>query len=149
MEIFDDASFGKVYTLRINPGEDFLRSIEEAILKKGLKFGVIVTAIATFKNCVLHMISTTSYPPVEHYERWEDKPLELAAISGVIADGVPHIHMVVSDKVSAYAGHCHHGCTILYICEVVIAEIIGLHLHRVKNEENILQLVKADSFPIH
>jgi predicted DNA-binding protein with PD1-like motif len=90
------------------------------------------------------MVTTTGYPAVEHFEVWDDKPLELSAISGLIADGQAHIHMVVSDKNVAYSGHCEPGCKILYLCEVVIAEIPDGNFKRVKDEHGINQLVGID-----
>ena len=141
MRYFESSGLGKVYTIRINPGEDMLGEIENFIARTGLRYGVILTGLATFKNCVLHMVTTTGYPPVEHFERWEDRPLELSAISGVIADYRPHIHMVVSDKDVAYSGHCEPGCTILYLCEIVIAEIVEGNFRRVPDANGINQLV--------
>jgi len=144
MRYYESEGFGKVYTLRINPGEDMLGEIENFIIRSGMKYGAIVTGLATFKNCVLHMVTTTGYPAVEHFESWNDKPLELSAISGVIADSVPHIHMVVSDKNVAYSGHCEPGCTVLYLCEIVIVEIKNGNFKRIRDEYGINQLVGID-----
>ncbi len=144
MRFYESNGFGKVYTLRINPGEDLLLEIETFIKESGIKYGAIVTGLATFKNCVLHMVTTTTYPAVEYFERWDNMPLELSAISGVIADGKPHIHMVVSDKNVAFSGHCEPGCTVLYLCEIVIAEIPDGNFRRMKDQNGINQLVGID-----
>ena len=144
MKYYVSSGLGKVYTLRINPGEDMLEEIERFIEHSNLKYGVILTGLATFKKCTLHMVTTTTYPAVEHFETWDDKPLELSAISGVIASGVPHIHMVVSDKNVAYSGHCEPGCIVLYLCEIVIAEVIDGNFKRIRDEHNINQLVGID-----
>ncbi len=140
MKYFESDKLGKVYTLRINPGEDFLHEIENFIAQTGIRYGVIVSGIATFSSCTLHMVTTTTYPPIEHFEKWENKPLELSAVSGVIADGKPHIHLVVSDTKAAYSGHCEPGCTVLYLCEVVIAEIPDGNFHRIKDNYGVMQL---------
>ena len=144
MRYYESSGFGKVYTLRINPGEDLLKEIECFIEQTGLKYGTVVTGIATFKECTLHMVTTTGYPAVEHFEVWEDKPLELSAISGVIANGVPHLHMVVSDKNYAYSGHVEPGCIILYLCEIVIAEIKDGNFKRIRDNHGLNQLVGID-----
>ena len=144
MRYFESSGLGKIYTIRIDPGEDMLVEIERFIEKTGIRYGAILTGIATFKDCVLHMVTTTGYPSVQHLETWTDTPLELSAISGVIADGKIHIHMVVSDKNMAYSGHCHPGCNILYLCEIVIAEIKDGNFKRVPNEWGIEQLVAID-----
>jgi predicted DNA-binding protein with PD1-like motif len=86
------------------------------------------------------MVMTTGYPPVEHFEVWEDKPLEVSSIDGIIANGVPHLHMVVSDHEKAYSGHVEPGCRILYLGEIVIAEFEELELQRRLNSKGINEL---------
>jgi predicted DNA-binding protein with PD1-like motif len=141
MNYFESKQFGKVYTIRINPGEDFLREVENFIEKAGIKYGVVVSGIATFSNCTMHMVTTTSYPPIEHFETMADKALELSSVAGTIADGKPHLHMVVSDTKHAYSGHCEYGCTVLYLCELVIAEISEGNFKRLPDEHGVNQLV--------
>lgn len=145
MNYFEGKQFGKIYTIRINPGEDFLESVDRFIEESGLRFGVVVSGIATFSSSSMHMVTTTTYPPVEHVEEVKDKAFELSAVSGVIADGKPHLHMVVSDRNSAYAGHVKYGCTVLYLCELVIAEICGGNFRRVPDEHGVNQLVSIDA----
>ena len=144
MRYFESSGLGKVYTLRIDPGEDLLGGINDFITNAGIRYGVILTGLATFKDCILHMVTTTTYPVEEHFERWVNRPLEMSAISGVIADGKPHIHMVVSDKNVAYSGHCEPGCIVLYLCEIVIADIPDGNFHRVLDAGNIGRLVGID-----
>jgi predicted DNA-binding protein with PD1-like motif len=48
--------------------------------------------------------------------------------------------MVVSNHEYAYAGHLEHGCRVLYLCEVVIAEMDGLNFHRISNKYGIMEL---------
>ncbi len=136
-----EGKIGKLYTIRISPDEDFLGAVEEFVKETGIKHGVVVSGIATFKNCVMHMVTTTTYPPIEYFDRKDDTALELSAVSGVIAGGDIHLHMVVSDKENAYSGHVEHGCQVLYLCELVIAEIPDGNFKREKDEHGINQLV--------
>jgi len=140
MKSFTGNSFGKVHVLRLDRGDFLLESIEEFVKEKNINNAVVLSGIGTLDYCVLHMVTTTGLPPVNHFEKWEDKPLEIASIDGIIADGRPHLHMTVSDHQFAYAGHLEHGCRILYLCELVIAEMDGFDFHRVKNENGLLEL---------
>jgi len=144
MEYFSTKEFGRAFVLRLDQGDMVLESINELVAKEGIKDAVVVSGIGTLDRCTLHMVMTTDYPPVEHFERWEDKPLELASlasIDGIIADGKPHLHAVVSDHEKAYAGHLENGCRVLYLAEIVIVEVKSLDLVRVRNNKNILKLV--------
>ena len=137
---FTGTGFGKVHTLRLDAGDFLLESIEAFIREAGIKNAVVVSGIGTLDYCVLHMVMTTGYPPVEHFERWDDKPLEVSALSGLIADGKPHLHMVVSDHKVAFSGHVEPGCRILYLGEIVIAEMEGFNYSRQRNARNIWEL---------
>ena len=143
MEYFSARSSGRAFALRLDPGDYLLESINAFIQKAGIQDAYVASAIGTLDYCVMHMVMTTNYPPVEHFERWEDKPLELASIDGIIAGGVPHLHMVVSNHEVAYAGHLEEGCRVLYLAEIVIVELEGAGLKRVRSEKGFLKLIKS------
>lgn len=141
MKFYEQKPDKRTIIVRMDQGDDVLAAIEKAIADFAVKDGYIASGIGTLDNCVLHMVMTTGYPPREYFARWEDKPLEIASIDGIIADGKPHLHMVVSDDQKAVAGHLEPGCRILYLGEVVIQETSGQALKRVKNDKNIAGLV--------
>ena len=130
----------KLHILRLDPGDDLLGCVNELIEKENIVNGAIVSGIGTFDHCVMHMVMTTSFPAVEHFEKWDDKPLELSSIDGIIANGMPHLHMVVSDHKVAFSGHVEPGCRILYLGELVIMEFEAEGLERVKNARGIFEL---------
>ena len=140
MDHFSPDKFARTFVLSLMPGEPLLENIERFIKEKGILHGVVLSGIGTLDRCVLHMVMTTGYPPVEHFARWEDKALELASIQGFIADGKPHLHAVVSDNERTWAGHLETGCRVLYLAEVVIAELSGLSLERAPDGKGIKHL---------
>ena len=140
MRHFGKGRPGRTIVVRLDPGDDVLSSLGEAIRACGITDGYVASGIGTLSRCVLHMVTTTGYPAVEHFARWDDVPLELASMSGVIADGVPHIHAVVSDTTTAVAGHLEPGCIILYLGEVVVQEVVGQTLVRTKNARGVNEL---------
>ena len=140
MESFSKNEIGQIFVLRLVPGDYILESIMDMIEKENIKDGVVISAIGTFSDCTLHMVTTTGFPPVEHFEEWKDKPLELASVQGIIADGTPHLHAVISDKDKAYAGHLEKKCRVLYLAEIVIIEVKNLNLKRIPGEKDILKL---------
>jgi len=142
MEYFISKGTGRIFVLRLDAGDYVLENINALIEKENINEGVVISAIGTLDRCVLHMVTTTGYPPVEHFERWENKPLELSSTSGVIADGKPHLHMVVSDSEKAYSGHLESGCRVLYLAEIIIMEIKSAHLTRILDDKHILKLTR-------
>ena len=142
MEYFNSEKFGRMFFIRLSQGDFVLEKLRELIEKEKITDAVVISGIGTLDYCTLHMVMTTGYPPVEHFENWRDKPLELASIDGVIADGKPHLHAVVSDHQKAYSGHLEDGCRVLYLCEIVLLEIKDISLTRVRNSQGIMELVK-------
>jgi predicted DNA-binding protein with PD1-like motif len=140
MRVFNGTGLGKIHVLRLDAGDYLLESICDFIRDQALRNAVVLSGIGTLDFCVLHMVMTTGYPPVEYFARWENSPLELSSISGIIAEGAPHLHMVVSDHKGAYSGHVEPGCRVLYLGEIVIAEMEGFRFSRIRNEKNILEL---------
>lgn len=140
MQYFDKAELGRTIIIRLDQGDFVLESIRKVIKETGITDGYVVSGIGTLDYCVLHMVTTTGYPPVECYPKWIDEPLELVSIDGIIADGEPHLHTVISNKDIAIGGHLEPGCRILYLGEIVIQEIKGQALKRNKNSKNISEL---------
>jgi uncharacterized protein len=140
MQSFETRTTGRVFALRLDQGDFLLESVNAFIQQNHIQDAYIASAIGTLDYCVMHMVMTTGYPPVEHFERWEDKPLEVSAISGIIASGTPHLHMVVSDHQKAYSGHVEPGCRVLYLAEIVIVELEPSGLQRARDEKGIMKL---------
>ena len=143
MKTYEQQNTGRTIVVRLDSGDDVLASIKQAIAEYGIKDGYVASGIGTLDYCVMHMVMTTGYPAVEHFAKWDDKPLEIGSIDGIIADGDPHLHMVVSNEKIAVSGHLEPGCRILYLGEVVIQETIGKALKRIKNDRNINELAEA------
>jgi predicted DNA-binding protein with PD1-like motif len=131
---------GRVFVLSLESGDYVLESIRELVKKEKIRDAVVVSGIGTLDQYRIHYVTTTGFPPQNKFEHWKDKPLELANVNGIIANGEPHLHVVVSDSEKAYAGHLEDGCRMLYIVELVIIELKGLNLKRQRNTKNIITL---------
>ncbi|MFC2705409.1 MAG: PPC domain-containing DNA-binding protein [Olsenella profusa] len=141
MKCYEAESGGRTFVIRLNRGDLLRESIEQVIRDNDITDGTLVCGYGTLDNCTLHMINTIDeFPAQEDYIHWEDTPLELVSMTGVIADGEPHIHAVVSDKDHATGGHLERGCTVIYLAEIVIVEHRNLRLMRNPTEWGPLAL---------
>lgn len=141
MKYYSSEGAMKAHVLQFDPGDLLLEGIQEFIAATGLTDGVVVSGIGTLSDTTMHMVTTTTFPAVEVMPTYADLALELVSMQGVVANGTPHIHMMVSDQRSAVGGHLEPGCRVLYLAEVVIWEFTGLPLTRVPGVEDILKLV--------
>ncbi|SFS23732.1 PPC domain-containing DNA-binding protein [Enterocloster citroniae] len=122
---------GRVIVIRLDKGELLLESIRQTVEELGIKDGTIMCGYGTLSNCMLHMVTTyDEFPAGNEFPEWKNAPLELVSMTGVIADGVPHIHAVISERGKTIGGHLETGCTVSYLGEVVIYEHKNLELIR-------------------
>ena len=126
--------------IRIAPGEDVLAGIKRAIAERGVRTGAVVSGIGTLRDCHLHMVETTGFPVREAHPEWHDLALELASVSGLVLDGEPHLHCVVSTKDGAVAGHLEPGCVVLYLCEILLLVFDAGHVGRAPDEHGVPQI---------
>lgn len=141
MKYYSTRKIGRIFALSLETGDYILESIKELVKKEDIKDAVVVSAVGTLDQYRIHYVSTTGFPPQNRFEQWKDKPLELANVNGVIANGEPHLHIIASDYEKAYAGHLEEGCRTLYLAELIIIELKGLNLKRKRNKKNIMTLV--------
>ncbi len=131
----------EVVTISIEPGEMLLETIREALKKHSIKNGVVVSGIGTLKSCHLHYVTHCDFPPSHRFFTIE-KPLELSSISGIIADGEPHLHVVVSyaDE-ETYSGHLEDSSQVLYLAEVTILVFNDLQMTRHFDKQRGIRLL--------
>lgn len=141
MKCYSSGIGGRVLIIRLNKG-DFLReSIETALKDNRIKDGTVVCGYGALDYCSLSAINKTEvFPPEMDVSSWENSPLELVSLTGLVADGVPHIHVVVSERNRAIGGHLEYGCRVLYLAEIIIYEHANLKLIRKPTEWGPLAL---------
>ena len=131
----------QIVVIGIAPGEMLLETIEKAIADNDIQNGAVVSGIGTLKTCQLHYIKDTEFPPTDVFHTLE-KPLELLSVSGIIADGQPHLHVVVScGEDEVFAGHLEPNSEVLYLAEIAISKFNPLKLTRVVDTERGVKLL--------
>ncbi len=134
MDVFASGRIGEVISLRLDQGEDVLRSIEAAAKEHDIHTGVVLSGIGTLDRARLHHITHTGYPSVNEFPEYEG-PIELVSVQGMIAEYAPHLHTCISIKERTYMGHLEPGCRVLYLAEIAIGRLEGVRLRRVVNPE--------------
>jgi predicted DNA-binding protein with PD1-like motif len=71
------------------------------------------------------------------------KPLELLSVSGLIADGEPHLHITLScGENEVYGGHLEEGSEVLYLAEIGILVFNELKMERKMDDQAKVKLLK-------
>ena len=130
---------GRVLVINLERGDLLLESIMGELNKLGIKDAIITSAIGSLSKVIIHRVTGFEPKPVDEYVTLE-KPMELASIQGIVLDGHPHFHIVVSDLEQTYTGHLHEGSTVLYLVEITLVELKNAGLKRVPDELGIAKL---------
>jgi predicted DNA-binding protein with PD1-like motif len=114
----------KTYALRLRPGQDLRVELERFAKAKGLRAGLILTAVGSLRKASLRLANqsdATSY----------DDKFEIVSLVGTLSPDGAHLHLSVSDGAGkTIGGHLVEGCTIYTTAEIVIGELKGLRFTR-------------------
>jgi uncharacterized protein len=134
-------SIRKVHRLGLAPGDLLLESIRDFIREHKISDGAVLTGIGSLSECRLHWPKEPVYPPENVFQTFKGV-LEIAGIQGIIADGEPHLHIILAEKgdVRAVGGHLEDGSKVLYLAEITIAEFEGTAMTRRSNQHNVKML---------
>lgn len=147
-----EGTLKRVVAIRLSPQEDVLKSLISVCEKKGIKNGVIISAIGSLDGAKF-------YDPVVLPEKkagygYSDVielkgPIELLSLNGIICNRndkiLPHLHFSLSDENGkAYGGHVIEGNKVLLTVDMVIGELEGIHMGREYDPELELEIFKPE-----
>ncbi|MHB1416519.1 MAG: PCC domain-containing protein [Chloroflexota bacterium] len=147
---YGTCTFGRVIAVRLAPGADILRSIEDVVKAEGVRAGVILSGVARVRReSVRRALSLLpgAFPAGDPRQSYllGDEPLELISVCGNIAehDGEPvlNVHfLAAADRRggAAIGGQLVEGCQVEETGEIVIAEVAGLAMVR-RSEPGVRQ----------
>ena len=119
--VIQNANVTRLVTIRLNPGDDVLLSLREAVQKAGIRSGVILNGIGSLTHYHVHVVKTTNLPPGDVFWRGEG-PFDILQITGFVIDGRVHAHLTFSNTEMAMGGHMEEGCRVLTFSLITIAE---------------------------
>jgi uncharacterized protein len=119
--VIQNANVTRLVTIRLNPGDDVLLSLREAVQKAGIRSGVILNGIGSLTHYHVHVVKTTNLPPGDVFWKGEG-PFDILQITGFVIDGRVHAHLTFSNTEMAMGGHMEEGCRVLTFSLITIAE---------------------------
>jgi len=106
---------------RLNPGDDVLVSLREAVCESGILNGVVLTGIGSVSRYRVHVVQTTNLPPGDVFFEGEG-PYDILSITGYVLDGRVHAHITLSNTEKAVGGHLEEGCRVLTFAVITLAD---------------------------
>jgi predicted DNA-binding protein with PD1-like motif len=112
---------------RLNPGDDLLLSLRDAVREQKIQSGVILNGIGSLSRYRVHVVKTTNLPPGDTFLEGEG-PFDILNVTGFILDGRVHAHVTFSNTEKAMGGHLEEGCRILTFAVVTLADVADVSL---------------------
>ncbi|MEA2525348.1 MAG: uncharacterized protein QOF73_2575 [Thermomicrobiales bacterium] len=125
----EPARFGRIWTLRFDPGEDLLEGLRQAATELGVRDGTFLGGIGSLTSYHIHVVSSTALPPENAFIQGEG-PFDILAITGHVMGGRVHAHLTFSDAEKAMGGHLEPGCHVLTFAIVTLTELLDTDLSR-------------------
>lgn len=122
-QLFGGGKVEEILWLRLDKGDMMLESINAFLEQNRIRDGAVLTAVGGLEKCKFHGVANTMTTVEE--------PVELLNLNGLIAEGKPHLHIVVSTKArGAFGGHLEEGCKVLSPVEISMARFSGAAMTR-------------------
>jgi predicted DNA-binding protein with PD1-like motif len=119
----------QTYGLRLLPGQDLRRSLQEFAQHHQIEAGIILTAIGSLEQATLRFAARPQPTTIPG-------PLELISLNGTLSRHGLHLHGAVADATGQLiAGHVAVGCIIRTTAEIAIADLPGLSFHRIPDPQ--------------
>lgn len=114
--------FKDAVLVRLNPGDDILVKIREAVKEHDIKNAVILAGVGSVISHHFHVVASTTNPPKEYFSKG-DAAADIVNINGMVINGRVHAHITFSNEKVAYGGHLELGCEVLTFSVIVMAEM--------------------------
>jgi predicted DNA-binding protein with PD1-like motif len=136
---FSEAHIPRVVIIRVKPGNDIIRGIEEACTILGIKTGVITCCIGSLQSaCFSYLVPRDSITGAGYCEPVTVQgPVEILSVQGMIGeeeggDLFVHLHGSFCDR----NGHTHGGHLlrerniVMFTVDIMICEVHGVRMLR-------------------
>ncbi len=132
MKTFCGNQLGRYVIIGLQKDDLILESVQKAVNDYGIRNAIVTSGIAaTYHMRWHHIKDTEDYPTDEFLEH--SGPIEVGGISGMVIDGVPHLHCNFADHDRAWSGHLEDHCAVQYVGEISMIELLDLDITRLPN----------------
>lgn len=117
---FQQMRTGRCFDILLDYGEDINTPLRELAKREGISTAVVTAGLGGFNRFALGYAQGDS-------DRWEEHVLQLASVQGMLLNGEPQIHAVVTlDGLEGItrAGRCEDGCKRLFYGQFLVQELL-------------------------
>lgn len=125
--IVHETSPGRTFWVRLDPHQDVLLGLRQAVAEAGIANGAILGGVGSLSAYHFHVVSSTDLPPTNAFVRG-DGPWDIVNVNGAILGGRVHAHITFTNETQTLGGHLEEGTTVLTFAIVHIQETPDIDL---------------------
>src|SRR5579872_6201738 len=118
-----DAHLQGIVVLRFRYNTDLLAGLEQAIRERHIKNALILSGFGSVRNYQVHQVANRELPPKDLFTRNPTGHADIVGMSGFVAGGRLHPHIVLADADHAFGGHLEAGTTVFTFAVVTLGVI--------------------------
>lgn len=112
------------HPLRLSPGDDLRRALEEAAAAHGWEAAFVVAGIGSLRPAAVRFAGADEATLI-------DRDLEVLTLQGSLSPRGAHLHMSIADESGqVQGGHVAYGCRVRTTAEVLVAVLPGWRFRR-------------------
>lgn len=134
MNCFESAD-KQFLVVNLEHGDLLLESLQQAADQFHLGTAAIVTGYGALSRLHIHYGKHTGRPPESVFVVYEE-PLELCALTGLVAANQVHAHILASNGRESFGGHLEPETVVCWLAEIVLQRL-PLNLKRERDEYGI------------
>ena len=123
--IVQSVSPGRTFWVRLDPHQDVLRGLRQAVAEVGIANGVILGGVGSLSAYHVHVVSSTELPPTNAFVRGEG-PWDIVNVNGAILGGRVHAHITFTNETQTLGGHLEEGTTVLTFAIIAVQEMLDV-----------------------
>ena len=119
-----------MHVLRLQPGEDVRIMLRELAMTNNLEAAAVTSAVGSLTHAHIRYAARAD-------GIMTIADLEVLSLSGTLSIHGLHLHLSVADRDgNMLGGHMLDGCIVRTTLEIIVKEIDGVRLPRVKDEQS-------------
>jgi uncharacterized protein len=121
----------ETYSIRLKPGDDISKCIEEICKDYSIQAGVILSCVGSLQEVSLRYAGEPETTPLKG-------PFEIVSLTGTISVNGSHLHISVSDKTGkTIGGHLKPGNSVYTTIELTLGVLPSIIFTREKDDNEL------------
>lgn len=110
----------RIVVLRFKYNTNLLDGLQKAIASQHIHNAIILSGVGSVRNYQVHQVANRDLPVKESWVQNPTGPADIVGMSGFVAAGRVHPHIVLADQNHAFGGHLEPDTTVFTFAVVTL-----------------------------